>query len=206
MPLARGLPLVARGSALPTLFHPAHPDLACVCSVRLFPPREPDGPRRTVLCFCSSANCFACPNFSGFVLSLFQACPTFHQSLITSHQSLTPLESADPQNVALTLAESALPNLLDLKSFTIRTSKKIVGILVLWLTRHPMKDVCSERPSGVEGSLSNPMPIFLSAPLTMQQWLSILLHPATGTTYLFRQICGSFLTATGTSLARATFQ
>jgi hypothetical protein len=154
MPLSRDLPLVARGSALPTLFHRAYRD------------------------------------FTGAVF-------------VPSVSSvLNPLESADPQNVALTLAESALPNLLDLKSLIIRTSKKIRGSRVLLLTRHAMKDVCPERPSGIEGSLSDPMPILLSAPLTMRQWLSILLHLATGTTHLFRQICGSFLTAIGTSLAR----
>ena len=64
MPFARGLPLVARSSALPAFFHPTNRDLTGAASV----------------------------------LSV-----------------LNPLKSADPQNVALTLAESALPNLLDLK-------------------------------------------------------------------------------------------
>ncbi len=37
---------------------------------------------------------------------------------------LSPLESALPQNTRVTLLESALPNLKDLKSFRIRTYKK----------------------------------------------------------------------------------
>jgi hypothetical protein len=82
MPLARGLPLVARGRALLHLFHPVHHEPALAVSV---------------------------------------------PSVLSVSSVLNPLQSADPQNVALTLAESALPNLLDLKSFIIRTSKKIGG-------------------------------------------------------------------------------
>jgi len=151
MPLSRGLPLFARGSALPAFFRPTNRDLTRAASV----------------------------------LSVFSV--------------LNPLQSADPRNLSVTLAESALPNLLDLKSFIIRTSKKMRESRVLLLTRHPMKDVCSacpersrgEQPSGVEGFLSNPMPILLSAPLTMRQWLSMLLHLATRATNLFRQVPGS---------------
>jgi len=40
---------------------------------------------------------------------------------------VTPPESALTQNVPLTLVESALTNSLDLKSFRIRTYKKMAG-------------------------------------------------------------------------------
>jgi hypothetical protein len=47
--------------------------------------------------------------------------------LQTTHDSLTPAESADPKNSRVTRLESTLPNSLDLKSFRIRTSKKGPG-------------------------------------------------------------------------------
>src|ERR1700687_3700338 len=44
--------------------------------------------------------------------------------MLFNRRALTPLESADPQNASVTPLESADPNLLDLKSFRIRTYKK----------------------------------------------------------------------------------
>jgi hypothetical protein len=43
------------------------------------------------------------------------------------------------------------------KPFRCNTYKKQGGWSVLLLIRHPMKDVCPERPSGVEGPLFQPM-------------------------------------------------
>jgi hypothetical protein len=51
----------------------------------------------------------------------------FVPSVLSVSSVLNSLESADPQNVPVTLLESALPNFLDLKSFRIRTSKKKEG-------------------------------------------------------------------------------
>lgn len=61
---------------------------------------------------------------------------------------LNPLESADPRNVPVTPVESALPKLLDLKSFIIRTSKKIGGSELLWLTRPVSSDYSYSRKRG----------------------------------------------------------
>jgi hypothetical protein len=51
-------------------------------------------------------------------------------------EKLSPLESALPQNAPVTPSESALPDLLDLKSFGIRTYKKGRGVGALRLTRN----------------------------------------------------------------------
>ena len=59
---------------------------------------------------------------------------------------LTPLQSALPQNPALSPSESAVSISLDLKSFRIRVYKKTRGVGVLLLTRNPIKALYPARP------------------------------------------------------------
>jgi hypothetical protein len=68
-------------------------------------------------------------------------------------RTLTPLESALPQNVPVTRLESALPKTKDLKSFRIRTYEKGWGEGVLLLTRHAVPE-CGKR--AISLSLLNP--------------------------------------------------
>jgi len=80
---------------------------------------------------------------------------------------LTPSESTRPtqllsckQTAPVTPLESALIEVLILKSFKffrMNTYEKHRGEGVLLLTRHPMKDVCPERPSEARDLSWNPM-------------------------------------------------
>ena len=92
--------------------------------------------------------------------------PSF-SPLVTRHSSLSPLESAHPQNSRVTRLESALPKSLDLKSFRIRTCKKAGGrgSSVNQLCRHSALAVC--RTSSVCTSLQpRPGPPQVAAPIT----------------------------------------
>jgi hypothetical protein len=95
--------------------------------------------------------------------------------LVSHSKQSVSLECAVPKIAPVTLLESALTEVLilkNLKLFGMKTYKKYRGEGVLWLTRHPMKDVCpacpdpvGERRTRAEGSLP-----------VAQPFLAVLLH------------------------------
>jgi len=82
------------------------------------------------------ALCVSALDFSSF--DLF-----FISPLVTRYSPLSSVFPADPKNAPVNPVESALPKLLDLKPFRIRTYGKNRGVGVLLLTRNPRKDLCS---------------------------------------------------------------
>ncbi len=68
-------------------------------------------------------------------------------SLLTTHYSLSPLESADPRNSRVTPLQSADPKTKHLKSFRIRTYKKGGGEGGKRLTRNPSRSAARHTPN-----------------------------------------------------------
>jgi hypothetical protein len=88
--------------------------------------------------------------------------------LVSHSKQSASLERAVPKIAPVTPLEYALIEVLipgNLKLFRMNTYGKHRGEGVLLLNRHPMKDVCPERPMGVEGSL-----------LVAQPLLAVLFH------------------------------
>jgi len=82
--------------------------------------------------------------------------------LVSRSKQSASLERAVPKIAPVTPLKSALIEVLipeNLKLFGMNTYKKYREEGVLLLTRHPMKDVCPERPTGAEGSLRGAQPV-----------------------------------------------
>ena len=79
------------------------------------------------ICFLHPRSVVSAPRPKRVVSAPRRDSDLFHQSPVTSHQSLSPLECAVPQNRVLTLLECAVPKTRYCKSFGMRSYEKRWG-------------------------------------------------------------------------------